>query len=171
MNFRLAFVALLISGISSCVKPPTYPDEPAIKFISVSKQNMMEGDSLLITISFTDGNGDIGAPDGTQTIDTLPFACKVPSGNSNFYYDPFKTMFILDERDSCYMSVYKAAYIEPKGKFDDISGEIAIISPPVACKKFPPQALDSVRWEIRIRDRSGNFSNPVFTPYVTINCQ
>lgn len=170
MKFKLFIVVLSLLAISSCVKPPTYPDEPAIEFVSVSKQVMTEGDSLQIIISFTDGNGDIGAPDGTQTIDTLPFACKVPTDNANFYYDPYKTMFILDQRDSCYMGVFKAAYIEPKGKFDDISGEIAIITPPVACKKFPPQANDSVRWEIRIRDRSGNFSNAVFTPYVRINC-
>lgn len=170
MNLKIAVFLSVICGTSSCIKPPTYPDIPAIEFVSISRQIATEGDSLQIVISFTDGNGDIGAPDGTQTIDTLPFACKVPASNNNFYYDPFKTMFILDQRDSCYMSVYKAGYIEPKGKFDDISGEMVIITPPIACKKFPPQATDSVRWEIRIRDRSGNFSNAVFTPYVRINC-
>jgi hypothetical protein len=58
--FTLFVCGLLLTFIASCVSEPEYPDEPAITYRSISKSTVQEGDSLLLTFSFTDGDGNLG---------------------------------------------------------------------------------------------------------------
>lgn len=47
--------------LNACYEIPSFPDTPAIGFEKVEFYDISSGpDSLLITISFTDGNGDLG---------------------------------------------------------------------------------------------------------------
>ena len=73
---------LAIVLVPSCVQPPDYPKEPVIQYIGLSKTLMKQGtgyaDSLLVTFSFTDGDGDLGFPES----------------------DPTASVFIRDSRDS-----------------------------------------------------------------------
>jgi len=57
--------AIILIGVSSCFNPPEFPVEPQIEFKSIQYKEIGTGfdsdyDSLILTISFKDGNGDLG---------------------------------------------------------------------------------------------------------------
>ena len=68
-----AFASLLIISVSSCLKPVSYPDEPILETVS----HTIIGDSLVLSMTFTDGDGDIGLND-TDTIE--------PYNPASFYH-------------------------------------------------------------------------------------
>ena len=69
---KTQYIALLLLLLAlACTKPPDYPIEPVITYERMSNNTMQQGalgseDSIAITFSFTDGDGDIGAD-----VDTL----------------------------------------------------------------------------------------------------
>ena len=68
MNRIHFFTFLILLFVLSCTKPPDYPTEPVLEFVSMTKNTMQQSflpsdDSLKVTISFTDGDGDIGLKD------------------------------------------------------------------------------------------------------------
>ncbi len=146
-----------------CVQPPDYPIEPVIEFISLSKNTMRQTplgqDSILITIGFTDGDGDLG------------FQSDEPS------------IFITDGRDSFAKPPYRLPYIDQQGAGNGISGEISILLPTTCCIYTDPLTgfklscenvpvkQDSVFYYIRIRDRAGHYSNQIATPKIRLICR
>jgi len=173
--FRLPFFALSLLCIAwllnGCMKAPVYPEEPKITFKSVSRNSLQEGDTVVFTITFTDGNGDIGPSPGTTPIDTNLFFCRQPFDSTNlFFSDPAFNVYFLDLRDSCW-NHYASAFIQPSGKYDDLSGELDIIVG-TFCKKFPPVPgqKDTLKYELFIKDRSGKYSNRVTSTPVVIQC-
>ncbi len=162
-----AFLLLLTAGVgvvaSTCVDPPDYPDEPVIEYLSLSKnfliQSSLGEDSVLITFSFTDGDGDLGFKDDSESI------------------------FIVDGRDSFNKPPYRIPYIEQQGAGNGISGEISILLPTTCCIysvqsgippceiNIAPQALDTVFYLISIKDRAGHVSNIVQTEPIFLRCR
>lgn len=148
-----------------CVKPPDYPKEPVIEFKGLSKtvllQGNSKGDSLSITLNYTDGDGDLGFPAG----------------------DPTASVFIRDDRDSFAKFEYQLPYVEPQGASNGISGEISIVVPTsccifvtdegqkLACKLVPDDFLfDTLYYFVRIRDRAGHMSNEVKAGPIALRC-
>lgn len=157
-------VALLLLGLGLlqfCVKPPDYPKEPVIEFVSLSKTTMLQTpfgqDSVVITFSFTDGDGDLGFRDGEESV------------------------FIKDGRDSFQKPSYRIPFVDQQGAGNGISGEISIVVPTTCCiYPFPlppcdtlnaPQQFDSVFYLIQIRDRAGNLSNEIQTDPIRLICR
>ena len=64
MKYLRYFTALVFSGLLlyACRKPEEYPVIPAIEYKSLylSKDDQGYDQSVFVTISFTDGDGDIG---------------------------------------------------------------------------------------------------------------
>ncbi|MFM8489104.1 MAG: hypothetical protein ACKOCH_22455, partial [Bacteroidota bacterium] len=60
----LAAAILFALSAQFCIKPPNYSDTPEISFSGLSKsvmqQGRSEGDSVIISFSYTDGDGDLG---------------------------------------------------------------------------------------------------------------
>lgn len=162
-------VIVLIVAVQSCVKPPTYPIEPIIEFKSVSSGFIKSGQTDTITITFTDGDGDLWVQ--ANPGDTCN-QCALPQGDTSCFYLGGYNVFMIDSRDSC-INYFATANIFPVGKFDDISGEISIIRAIDSKACFaPPQPgcpIDSVFFHIMIRDRAGNFSNVVKTTTIAID--
>jgi hypothetical protein len=160
---------LLLSALSGCVKPPTYPSEPQITFKSVSSNYVYSGYTDTITISFTDGEGDIGVV--SSTGDSCDF-CSLKTGDSSCFNMTGFNVFLIDHRDTC-MSTYASANIETGSKYDDISGEIVIITAIDSKKCFaPPQPgcpKDTVVYSIMIKDKAGNRSNIVQTTPIIVD--
>ena len=57
--------AIILTGVSACFNPPEFPVEPQIEFESIQYKEYGTGfdtefDSLILTISFKDGDGDLG---------------------------------------------------------------------------------------------------------------
>jgi hypothetical protein len=158
-----ALLAVLYFLHPSCVQPPNYPIEPVIEFLSLSKDTIWQTrfgpDSVVITFSFTDGDGDLGFSDSTAGI------------------------FIVDGRDTFEKPSYRIPYIEQQGAGNGISGEISIVLPTTCCIYPPntrppcdttanaPQLFDTVFYLISIKDRAGRLSNEIATAPIFLRCK
>ncbi len=57
--------AIILTGVTACFNPPEFPVEPQIEFESIQYKEYGTGldteyDSLILTVSFKDGDGDLG---------------------------------------------------------------------------------------------------------------
>ena len=156
--YSLIILSLLFLG---CARPPDYPIEPVIEYLSLSNNSMSQSniaDRVLATISFTDGDGDLGDDNGETTI------------------------FIKDLRDD---SPENSAKILPKvpepGANNGISGEITFqllhsccIWPPqftqAPCSPSTAYPVDTIVYEVYIIDRAGNESNRVQLAPIYLQC-
>jgi hypothetical protein len=73
--------AIILTGVSACFNPPEFPVGPQIEYESIEYKEVGTGfdseyDSLILTISFKDGDGDLGL-DATE--DAPPY-------NNKYYY-------------------------------------------------------------------------------------
>lgn len=78
-NYLLLSAAALTILALGCVQPPDYPIEPVIEYVGLTKNTMLQGktgeDETYITISFTDGDGDIGFfQEGSSMVETDLFS-------------------------------------------------------------------------------------------------
>lgn len=151
---RFSFFFLILVAISSCIKPPNYPIEPHIEFVSISDTMISMFDSVDWQISFTDGDGDIGWQ--VQDLASCNFC------DSSCYEHPTIDLFIKRSNSLCIIPSH-LPYITPKGKIDDISGKIFVNSGNIFA--FPGE---TVIYTIQIKDRAGHFSNVVETPPIII---
>jgi hypothetical protein len=166
MKLAHYFPFFIIAIIFSCTKPPDYPIEPIIKFERLSRNMMDQGfvnnDSVVVTVSFTDGDGDLGNNDSTLDIfvkDTRP-----EIGDA----DP---------------SPFKMPFVPIQGVGNGISGEISILTFTTCClyDSFPPcdeseaatteMPFDTLIYEIYIVDRAGNESNRVLSDPILLKCK
>ncbi len=163
MNMR-RLIILLFFGIllHSCINAPDYPDEPVIEYLGLSKNTIQQGslpvDSLFLRLAFTDGDGDLGHnPQDTN-----------------------KNVFIKDLRTGNFQDKFKTPFIPEEGIGNGITGEIELLLYTTCCL-FPdpsippcsaPQSfpLDTIVYEIYIKDRSGNLSNKIKTEPIIIRC-
>ncbi|MEM6965272.1 MAG: hypothetical protein AAF573_10935 [Bacteroidota bacterium] len=159
------FLSLLF--ILSCTKPPDYSNTPEIAFVSFSKNPLTQGfgvndDFTTLTISFTDGDGDLGG----DTISTI-------------YFDDLRTTTTNDFLE------FGAPLIPEQGTGNGISGDLIITLPTTCCihpdstlRQFGCEApfqdtgvlTDTVVYEIYILDRAGNKSNVIRTEPLILLC-
>jgi len=146
----------------ACINAPDYPDEPEIEYIGLSKstldQNSLNTDSLFVTFSFTDGDGDLGH----EPADTS------------------RNIFIKDLRTGNFQDKFKSPYIPEEGIGNGITGDIELLLFTTCClfpdASIPPCSapdqfpLDTVIYEIFIKDRAGNESNKIKTEPIIIRC-
>lgn len=149
----------------ACANPPEYPVVPEIEFVRMSKDTIARplggivftNDSILVTISFTDGDGDIGDRDTTLSL----------------YY--------IDSRDGA-VNDLKIPFVNEAGASSGIKGEITFNVPPQCCI-FPPETFldgcndetdellyDPLTYDIYILDRKGNQSNIATTNTIYVRC-
>lgn len=149
-----------------CVKPPDYPKEPVIEFKSLSKSTLRQTnlipnnpDSIVVTFSYTDGDGDLGYPDD----------------------DPTTSVLFRDARDQ-FPSERKLPYVDPQGAGNGISGEISVVLPTTCCIHVNdegtktaclsvPVNTDTLVYLISIRDRAGHVSNEIKTTPIVLICK
>lgn len=166
-SFFLIFIALC--ALTACLEDLELPPEPKIEFLSLSATNITQFSTLILTISFEDGDGDIGYGSGI-TRDCSDNVCDFES-DSSCYLNPFWNAILIDMRDSCYVSPYIFPDIQ-QGNNTAVFGEIDISIPPIFCKNFGCQTCetDTLVYQVILKDRAQNMSNPVFTDTIIINC-
>lgn len=158
---RLLVYIFCLASINSCINAPDYPDEPIIEYVSMSKSTLTQSnlniDSLFLTFSFTDGDGDLGH----EASDTS------------------RNIYIKDLRTGRFQDRFKSPYIPEEGIGNGITGDIQLLLFTTCCLfpdnippcSAPPQyPLDTVIYEISIRDRAGNFSNKITTEPIILSC-
>ncbi len=160
---------MFIAALSSCVKEPSYPIEPVIEFKSVSSDYVNAGFADTLTISFTDGDGDIGVnPAGDDSCDL----CSFKNGDSTCLRLSSFNVFVIDSRDTC-VGTFASANVESTGKFKALSGEISVITAVDSKKCFavPDSGCpnETFFYWIVIRDKAGHLSNMVRTSDITVD--
>ncbi|MEO5582800.1 MAG: hypothetical protein ABIR66_08915 [Saprospiraceae bacterium] len=151
----------IIGLITSCIVAPKYPDIPSIAFEGINKtvidQGRVRDDSLMIQLSFTDGDGDIGDDQNKANI------------------------FMIDNRDNKTIT-YSMPMIPQKGTANGVAGTITILHTTlfnVCCyyKNGDPCSIpatpttDTVIYKVYIEDRKGNKSNILQLQPIIINCK
>lgn len=155
---KALFFSLLVFLVASCTKPPDYPITPIIQFVGMTKTHMKQSsinsDSLSVTFSFTDGDGDIGDKDSL-------------------------TLFVTDTRDGFVSSKYKIPYVAESGAANGLSGEVQFVLFTTCCYFPDGQApctpsltypTDTVVYDIYMKDRAGHKSNIIKTLPIILSC-
>lgn len=153
----LAAVAIFLGR---CVQTPDYPKEPVIKFKNMTRSVLRQGtgttDTTHVTLTFTDGDGDLGDSDSLN-------------------------VFVIDNRDNFLKSKFRIPFIPEEGVGNGISGEITV-RVNTSCCIFPNNILppcsssidfpaDTLRYIIYIKDRAGHESNRIETSDIVLLCQ
>lgn len=148
------YIALTLLCVS-CFNAPKYPDIPEIelKEIRTSRPIPFSGDSVIVVLTFKDGNGDLGKLNATDTIPNL---------------------FIIDKRFGIIDSLsYSIPNIPKNGSVNDVSGTIEInLLAKIYCNPlFPEKTKDTLEFSFQVRDRAGNYSNILSTGSFEVICQ
>jgi len=153
---RLFYLFFVLSA--ACTNKPGFPIEPKIEYIGMTKSSMVQssvnGDSTLIRISFTDGDGDLGDKDSLNLI-------------------------VTDSRIPGFPEKFKIPFVPIEGSGNGISGEIGFLVYSTCCiypdgsACFPSTQYptDSLHYFIKIKDRAGHWSNEIRTNDLVILCQ
>jgi len=138
-------IFLLTGLLGGCTKEVVAPINtiPLINFKSVSATTLVQfKDSLVITFEYTDGDGDIGEEN--------------PDKND---------LQIKDSRLSK-PDFYFVKPLAPPGSSINIKGTIAVQMKNTFLLGTANSEITT--FELRLRDRAGNWSNSIVTPVITI---
>ncbi len=143
---------------AACNTEPVFSIIPEIDYVDIQPREARENvDSILITISFKDGDGDLGdlPNSGTQSI-TIRDNRILPDGN------------LLP--DSLAISRFSIPDLKSKARNPSIQGKIFItLSPTIV---FPRNLSEQrVPFSIYIKDQSEHVSNVVFTDEILLKKQ
>ena len=151
----------VLMTMRSCTLAPDFSDVPELTFVNFSKNTMQQGivnlDSLFLTISFTDGDGDISFDTGTTS-----------------------DLRIYDLRTGVIYSNYRLPSLPPEGISNGLSGDITLLLYTTCCifpDQIPPcespddYPTNNLPLGIILEDRAGNVSDTLKTPPITLLCE
>lgn len=170
MTTKIAILIGIVSILfSSCLKPVTYPVEPAITF----KDFTPAGDSGLLTFSFTDGDGDIGLTDA-DTLDPYTPGTYFYYNLYLQYYEKMNGVWVKGTADpngnnfptaDSIVFAYRIENITPTGQNKALKGDVKIILEP-SYFNHNSHYNDSIKYSITFIDRALHVSNTVETPLI-----
>lgn len=161
---KISLFSLLaaLAALASCIKEIQYPVEPIIKYEQFQVAKSVDNyDSLgRITISYTDGDGDIGLFK-YDTVEPLKY---------NFYlkflYMKNGELVELVPVDPSLGFNARIPILTPSGRNKNIKGEISLDLP--LYYAWPVLESDTIGFEIYIKDRALHSSNTVQSPLFII---
>lgn len=139
--FAAAFIMVLASA---CSKDSEINRSPVIKFLDMSSDSIIEfKDSLVIRFEYTDGDGDIGEE------------------------NPDENALMIKDRRLTNADFYFVKPLSPPGSTIKITGIIAV----QIKNTFLLGSSNSEQtvFDIKLRDRAGNWSNTINTPTIIIH--
>ena len=160
MKIKIVLYLLLSVAFATCIRPPNYPVEPQIEFVGMTKTTMKQGfgseDSVYFTLSFTDGDGDLGGVSGKDSLN----------------------VFITDKRNNKPVEqTFRIPFVPEAGAKNGISGEIRFLMYTTCCLSLEPciatpvRPTDTLVYELYIKDRAGHKSNVVQTKPIILQCK
>lgn len=163
LSKMFVFLFLIIT-LSFCRKPEQFPIEPKIEFVSLTKIPTINGvdDKGILTISFTDGDGDVGLSES----DTLP-----PYDTSSVYYYNFFIDY-FEKQNGTYTKVNLPFSINSRIPVLNSSGNTKPLKGTIEMELFINNILspyDTIRFECSICDRALHMSNKIITSDLVIN--
>lgn len=174
-------MGLAAVGLSSCLTEPSYSSTPSISFNDLQSKRSLRGttpiDSVLITINFQDGDGDLGITETESK--NAPYSITRPG--TNFRMTPFVKAAGASRFDS--LKTVRPDQLLTKGafydRFDHISTTTDNRASPLrgtltrryafALGGYPGlKAGDEVKFTVSILDRAQHQSNEVETSSIII---
>lgn len=154
MKYLYLFVIIIV--LSSCEQFSSYTNEgdvqpriekiPVIELLSVTPNSVQQfTDSIVFSIKYTDGDGDLGTYDADET--------------------PIE---VVDNRDSSLIFPFHLPPLSPLNSDIIIQGELSIVLKNLILLNTSNQT-ETTTFSIRLRDQANNWSNVVTTEIVTIN--
>jgi len=163
----ILFILLaVVTGLASCIKEEQYPIEPKIQFVryenDTSFKDINGNDSIVaLTISYTDGDGDIGLYD-SDTAEPYKYnyflKLQYLKNGQRVEVIPVDTTLGFNGR---------IPILTPTGRNKNIKGEISYV-----LELYYAWALletDTIGFEVYIKDRALHSSNVVETPMFVIS--
>lgn len=162
---RLFVLVVVMTFFASCKKAIEYPAEPILNFksIGVSKEADGYDSKVLVDISFTDGDGDIGYHPRESGKNDWIF----DNPSSPYYNNYIVTTYIRRSGtwtvDTTNVSA-RLPYMTPEGANKALKGDI------LRELTLPPQLVnDTLKYDIFIWDRALHKSNIVTTPEIIVS--
>ena len=152
---RIAIILLAAAFFTGCFNEPDYPVEPQIGFLEVSSTSdpiLALTSDVYVRFSFQDGDGDLGRISDDDTT---------------------QNMFVVDLRNGFVNSLsYSIPPIPKKGSSPATKGDISFnFRNSLFCDPLEPgKQIDTVQYEIYVKDRAGNISNTITTSPIVIKC-
>ena len=140
---------LFLVALYACNNDPVFSVVPAIEFVDIQPRVVRQfTDSMVITVRFTDGDGDLG-DQGAE-----------------------KNMVIVDQRSTLTPEQatieYTVPNLTPDARNPSIQGLIYIEVAPTAITPGRNVPSEQTHFSIRLFDRAGHASNVVLTDEITI---
>lgn len=101
----------ILIGSAACYQPPEFPEEPEISFNDIQFYDTPQQDSLVVTLNFQDGDGDLGLRGDENYAPYNPFI---------FVEDGMGGLLMLSSNDT--MPPYTAPYSCVNYKVGKVSG-------------------------------------------------
>ena len=141
---RIGTILLLLSSaLMSCKKDEAFTFEPSIEFKSISPGTIKEyKDSVVITISYLDRNGDLGENE-----------TEIPNA------------FVKDLRNNLLYS-FRIRQLAPEASIA-IQGNLSIVIPQVGLVNSNSSS-ETATFEVYVKDRAGLESNKITTSAVSV---
>ena len=145
----IILLPLLLLALASCNNDPVFSVVPEIEFVDIQPREVQQFvDSMVITLRFTDGDGDLG----DQGVE--------------------KNMVVIDQRNTLTPQQatleYTVPNLTPDARNPSIQGFIYIEVAPTAITPGLNIPSEKTSYSIKLSDRAGNTSNEVLTDEITI---
>ncbi len=178
-NTMKKYLSLLLASALcwACVQSPEYDNTPTIEFQDIKKFTVNDSflgkkDSVVITLFFKDGDGDLGISPATIKADSVLLKTYKNSFKEDYYNYLLKT---FRSKKGNFLDISGSSLVQQNGRFprlrtdgraDPIDGFLYYsLDVPAA---FSPKN-DTLRFEIKVKDRAFNTSNPVVTKFIVLN--
>jgi len=164
-KIALILLPATLLGLASCIKEEQYPIEPRIQFEGFWKPDSTSNskyDSIrFLSISYTDGDGDIGLYD-TDTAEPYKYNYFL-----KFLYLKNGELVEVKPADTTLGFNARIPILTPTGRNKNIKGEIRMELE--LYYAWPSLQSDTISFEVYIKDRALHSSNIVQTPLFIIS--
>lgn len=172
---KIAIVALLACLLSACKQNENFDERPHLEWRNASFGFI--GDSadnrqiVELTVYFTDGDGDVGSRDyglGADTCDLNNYDAFLANYDLFIYYFELKDGRYVEipPADSCLPFHNILPDLTPSGQNKTLEGDIMT---PFDFSSFPTlNSVDSIKFELVLKDRSRKASNRVYSPAIAV---
>lgn len=151
-----ALIIITLILTSGCEPVQLFPNEPAIRFVSLSPARIEEGEAFELIFHYQDGDGDLGY-NNSERPDTVPYDVFVKDNRAN-----------LPPPGSDYTGFpLTLPNLTPQSRNRSIQGDIKVKLEGVYLVSRTDTA-ETFDFSITLQDRAGNKSNVVKTDKITI---
>lgn len=166
-KIALSFVALVL--LTQCGKDPDdFSIVPQAEWrgheIEIIGNPTDNRKNIILQLYFTDRDGDIGIQD--DQVSTIPCDFSTYSLFIKYFEKVGNSFVEVMPQDSCQPFHSNLPYLTPEGQNKVLEGDIFSSFSYLA---FPKNlGVDSVKFEIQLRDRANHISNVVYSPAISI---